>query len=32
MFMGIDGGGTKTDFVLIDRAGRVRARVVCARV
>jgi len=26
MFMGIDGGGTKTDFVLIDRAGRVRAR------
>jgi N-acetylglucosamine kinase-like BadF-type ATPase len=26
MFMGIDGGGTKTDFVLIDRGGRVRAR------
>jgi N-acetylglucosamine kinase-like BadF-type ATPase len=26
MFLGIDGGGSKTDFVLIDRAGRVRAR------
>jgi len=26
MFMGIDGGGTKTEFVLVDRGGRVRAR------
>ncbi len=26
MFLGIDGGGTKTDFVLVDSAGRVRAR------
>ena len=26
MFIGIDGGGTKTDFVLIDRGGHVRAR------
>jgi N-acetylglucosamine kinase-like BadF-type ATPase len=26
MFIGIDGGGTKTDFVLVDRGGRVRAR------
>jgi N-acetylglucosamine kinase-like BadF-type ATPase len=26
MFLGIDGGGTKTDFVLLDGGGRVRAR------
>ncbi len=26
MFIGIDGGGTKTDFVVVDRGGRVRAR------
>jgi N-acetylglucosamine kinase-like BadF-type ATPase len=26
MFMGIDGGGSKTDFVLVDRGGRVLAR------
>lgn len=26
MFLGVDGGGTKTAFVLIDQDGRVRAR------
>ncbi|WP_296944050.1 N-acetylglucosamine kinase [uncultured Massilia sp.] len=26
MFLGIDGGGTKTAFALVDRAGAVRAR------
>jgi N-acetylglucosamine kinase-like BadF-type ATPase len=26
MFLGIDGGGTKTAFVLLDAGGRVRAR------
>src|ERR1700712_2118240 len=26
MYLGIDGGGSKTEFVLVDRAGRVRAR------
>ena len=25
-FLGVDGGGTKTEFVLIDEAGRVLAR------
>ncbi|MEU8928896.1 BadF/BadG/BcrA/BcrD ATPase family protein [Streptomyces sp. NPDC048409] len=28
MFLGVDGGGTKTAFCLIDRAGAVRARAV----
>ncbi len=27
MFLGIDGGGTKTAFALVDRAGAVRARI-----
>jgi N-acetylglucosamine kinase-like BadF-type ATPase len=26
VFLGVDGGGTKTEFVLIDAAGNVRAR------
>ncbi|MEP6502531.1 MAG: BadF/BadG/BcrA/BcrD ATPase family protein [Betaproteobacteria bacterium] len=26
MYLGIDGGGSKTEFVLVDRAGHVRAR------
>ncbi len=26
VFLGVDGGGTKTEFVLIDAAGQVRAR------
>jgi N-acetylglucosamine kinase-like BadF-type ATPase len=26
VFLGVDGGGTKTEFVLIDAAGRMRAR------
>ena len=26
MFLGVDGGGTKTAFALIDSAGRVLAR------
>ncbi|HIH2664395.1 TPA: BadF/BadG/BcrA/BcrD ATPase family protein, partial [Burkholderia cenocepacia] len=26
LFLGIDGGGTKTAFMVIDRQGRVRAR------
>ena len=26
MFLGIDGGGTKTAFVLIDGSGRLLAR------
>jgi N-acetylglucosamine kinase-like BadF-type ATPase len=26
LFLGVDGGGTKTDFVLIDREGRVAAQ------
>jgi len=26
LFLGVDGGGTKTEFVLIDRAGRVAGR------
>ncbi|MFD8724662.1 N-acetylglucosamine kinase [Streptomyces sp. NPDC059629] len=28
MFLGVDGGGTKTAFCLIDRAGAIRARAV----
>ena len=28
LFLGIDGGGTKTAFVLLDESGRVRARQV----
>jgi N-acetylglucosamine kinase-like BadF-type ATPase len=26
VFLGVDGGGTKTEFVLIDSAGQIRAR------
>ena len=28
MFLGVDGGGTKTEFVLLDEQGHVRARQV----
>lgn len=28
MFLGVDGGGTKTAYALIDAAGRIRARYV----
>lgn len=28
MFLGVDGGGTKTAFCLIDRAGAIKARAV----
>ncbi|MFS8198497.1 N-acetylglucosamine kinase [Streptomyces sp. CWNU-52B] len=30
MFLGVDGGGTKTAFCLIDSAGTIRARVLAA--
>jgi len=32
MFLGVDGGGTKTEYVLIDAAGRVHARHVDASI
>jgi N-acetylglucosamine kinase-like BadF-type ATPase len=32
MFLGVDGGGTKTAYALIDKEGRLRARYVGASV